>query len=288
MAKKSFLNRLTRALRADEGPTAGDIDDEVESAVKAIGEAQIDTVNAEDVLGDGWGETGAMVYILDLVPLYKMIGSRTGRLVSALRATCESVFSHHAGAGRGRAVFRGDQYFMRFADTDETRTFRLAATIINEVGARIFGDRFQPMAIPGLLVVADVGDITNQDGSLNAEMAAAVVHGGGLVVDMDEPDSDAPAWLSLRWNSVFGGGAASADPGGDGESGSGDTIYSKEPDPEPIHEWREQKQKKRGNDQWNDRGSERREKKDRSYRGGERRKSWRGRRYADNTRQVGW
>ena len=173
MAKKSLLGRLAAALRSDEGPTSRDIDNEVESAVKAINGAKIDTVAAKDILSGGWGEAGAMVYIMDLEPLYELIGSRKGRLVAALRETCDTVFSQDVALGQGRASFRGDQFLMRFINTDKTEGFRQAATIINEIGTRIFGDRFLPMEIPGLLVVADAADITNADGSLNSEKAAA-------------------------------------------------------------------------------------------------------------------
>jgi hypothetical protein len=277
MAKKSLLGRLAESLRSDEGPTATDIDNEVASAVKAINGAKIDTVDAKDVLSGGWGEAGAMVYIMDLEPLYELIGSRKGRLVAALHETCDTVFSQDVDLGDGRATFRGDQFFMRFFKTDKTEGFRKAATIINEIGTRIFGDRFLPMEIPNLLVVADAADITNADGSLNSEMAAAVVQSGGLSVAMDKPGTDTPGWLSMRWNSIFGSGAS-------------DIGSTKEPDsgPEPIPEWSEQEREKRDTGQWCERGSERRRTKKRVYQGGEKRKSWRGRRYIDSMRQTDW
>ncbi|MDP7242090.1 MAG: hypothetical protein QF639_04940, partial [Rhodospirillales bacterium] len=268
------------ALRSDEGPTSRDIDNEVESAVKAINGAKIDTVAAKDILSGGWGEAGAMVYIMDLEPLYELIGSRKGRLVAALRETCDTVFSQDVALGQGRASFRGDQFFMRFINTDKTEGFRQAATIINEIGTRIFGDRFQPMQIPGLLVVADAGDITNADGSLDSEKTAAVVQSGGLSVAMDKPGTDAPGWLTMRWNSTFGGGAPSAD--------LSEPSISEEPDPIAIPEWLEQAQQTRAASQWKKRGSDRRKRTSGNYMNGEKRKSWLGRRTVDNIEQIVW
>ena len=280
MAKKSLLGRLAESLRSDEGPTATDIDNEVASAVKAINGAKIDTVAAKDILSGGWGEAGAMVYIMDLEPLYELIGSRKGRLVAALRETCETVFAQDVGLGRGRASFRGDQFFMRFIDTDESEGFRKAATIINEIGTRIFGDRFLPMEIPGLLVVADAGDITNADGSLDSEKTAAVLQSGGVPVAMDKPGTDAPGWLTMRWNRVFGGEVPSAD--------LSEPSISKEPDPIVIPEWLEQAQQTRAASQWKKRGSDRRKKTSANYMNGEKRKSWLGRRTEDNIEQIVW
>lgn len=180
---------------------------------------------------------------------------------------------------------------MRFANTNEAQGSRQAATIINEVGTRIFGDRFHPMEIPGLLVVTDAADITNEDGSLNLEMAAAVVQGGGLPSAMAKPDADAPGWVRLRWKSEPGLRAASADLGGAGTApDTGDPIWigGSDPGPGSIPEWQEQEHQKSAAAQKKERGPDRRKKKSRLYLGDENRKSPRARRAADNTTEIVW
>ena len=65
MVKKSHLSRLAEVLHEKKGPSARDIDQEVESAVQAIKETEIEILKAEDMLDGGWGEAGDRVHIIN-------------------------------------------------------------------------------------------------------------------------------------------------------------------------------------------------------------------------------
>ncbi len=228
MAKRSFLNRLGKWVREAEVKTSEDIDREVESAIQTIGETEVESLAADDVLGGGWGEAGEMVYIMDLAPVYGLIGGHSERLTSATKIICKDAFSKQVIRGRGRTSFMGDRFFMRFAGASDTEGFQRAAIIVNDIGTRILGGRFRTIEVPGLLVAVESADITSKDGSLNLEKAAAAVRSGGRPLAMDEPAADDPLWLKLHWKRRLGGGEASSggpvatapdDPARDGGSG---------------------------------------------------------------------
>jgi len=209
-AKKSLFSRLTGAFqeehvdfsgkKIDPGQTAADIDRGIENEIEAIKKAKVKTISGDKLFDGGWGEAGDMVNIMDLTPVYAMIGGRTGRQADNLRETCGRVFSQHTESGKGKALIKGDQFVMRFLGASESQGFHLAAIIVNDIGTRILGNRFESMDVPGLLVVADAADVINADGTLNTEKAAAVVDSGGRAVEINKPGPDAPQWLQLRWN----------------------------------------------------------------------------------------
>ncbi len=205
MGKQSLFGRIAKVLGEKEEESTEDIDRAVEEAVKAIDEMEVSVVEGDGLIGDGWGEAGDMVYIMDLAPIYEIIGS-TGRQADNLHETCNRVFSQNLEGGRGRGSVEGTGFFMRFTGANQANGFHLAAVIVNEIGERVLGSRFQTMEVPALVVVADAASITNKDGSLNMERANAVVKSGGLTVAMDAPDADAPLWLRQRWDTPLGGG----------------------------------------------------------------------------------
>ena len=265
MRKNSLFGRVARALGEEEEETSEDIDREVEAAVKAINEMEVSVIDGDSVLGGGWGEAGDMVYIMDLEPIYAVIGARHGRQADNLRETCERVFSQQVERGRGS--FESNGYFMRFTGFSSAQGFNQAAIVVNEIGERILGGRFRAMEVPALVVVADVAQITNEDGSLNMEKAGYVVKSGGLPLAMEEPGADDPIWLKERWASPL---ARPDDPiwtgGSDSEPGA---PYWHPTETRPDHasneEWQEihhggesvqaiAGKPKRSRDDWNNRG----------------------------------
>ena len=79
MRINSLFGRVARALGSEAEETSEDIDREVEAAVRAINEMEVSVIDGDSVLGGGWGEAGDVVYILDLEPIYAVIGARDGR-----------------------------------------------------------------------------------------------------------------------------------------------------------------------------------------------------------------
>ena len=135
---------------------------------------------------------------MSLPPLFNAIGSSEGRLADSLRESCGRIFREKVSADRGRCAIENSNFVMRFVD-QEAIAFQLAATIINAIGTFILMDRFKTMDLDGLLIVAHAGDITNDNGTLNASKVDAAVKKGGVPTGMKQPGPDAPIWLKLFW-----------------------------------------------------------------------------------------
>ncbi|MBT6096105.1 MAG: hypothetical protein HOH04_14570 [Rhodospirillaceae bacterium] len=163
----------------DEGPTAEEIDAETEAAVRAIMEENTGAVGADAVLASGWGEPGDMVYIMNLSPLYGLLGERVGRAADNLRINCKEVFNKYVRPGQGQGSLNNENYLMHFYGLEDSEGFHRAAVITNEVGASVLGDRFEKIDVPELVIAAKTENITNADGSLNLEKTEEAVRTGG-------------------------------------------------------------------------------------------------------------
>jgi len=205
MGKRGVFRGLKTAFRNEEKQeeTHDDILRELKAEVEAIKEMDFEAVNAEDVLSEGWGRTGDMVYIINLRPMYQLIGGKQGRLAESLRETCITEFKESVETKAGRSSFEQDSFFMRFHDRSTNEGLRLAVEIVNKIGNRTFGDRFRTMEVPNFLVTADAGDIVDGDGELDLVRARDVIDEGGIpVMGLEEPTDGSPAWLSLHWQRV--------------------------------------------------------------------------------------
>lgn len=203
MGKDSLLEKFTDALFEDEDGEniSKGIDREIEGAIKAIKNKQVETLDGNDVLLTGWGEAGDMVYVMDLNPIYALIGGHKGRLATFLGENCEHVFGQHVPEGRGHAFLEDDFFFMRFANASETEGFRKAATIVNDIGTHVLGDAFKTIKVPTLVVATTSKTITDEHGHLDLVRVRSVVHSGGIPIALDEPKSDDPEWMKLYWDS---------------------------------------------------------------------------------------
>ena len=201
MARQKLFGRLAGALRSheEEEETPQDIINEVSAQVKAALEEDVDTIGDESILTKGWGGKGEIVYIINLSPLYDKIGKRTGRIAEGLRDTCKTEFATHVDPKNGRSSFEREGFFMRFQRISNNEGLSLAATIVNKIGTKTFGDSFQNMDFPELLVTANADDVVDADGNLNMDKAKAVIESGGIPMLMEEPDDHAPEWIKLHW-----------------------------------------------------------------------------------------
>ena len=167
--KDKFFSKIMKALKDGEEETAEDIDRQLEAEVTRIKSTAVSTLSAEDVLGGGYGEAGDFVYIMDLAPMFDMIGGSTGRLAANLVDTCEVVFMRHLGPKGGRSFVQANRFIMRFAGAKDDEGWQRSATIINDIGNRILGERFESMEVPELMVMAKVADISYGDGKLDTD-----------------------------------------------------------------------------------------------------------------------
>ena len=201
MTKDRLWKRLGKALGKEVEETPEDIDREIESAVKAIKEAEVSSLSTDEVFDGARDDADGKAFVMDLAPVFATIGSRSERIVAANELICERVFADHVSRGSGRASFEGECFVMRFSKVRDDEAFRLAMDIVNTIGTQILGDRFHSMELPGLVVVAEAGDIMDKDGSLNPDKVRTVVDGGGIAVAMEEPPETAPEWMRLLWKS---------------------------------------------------------------------------------------
>ncbi len=200
MSKKSFIGKLSERFSEPEEKSSEDLDRELAEAVEAIKSEKVETLEGEKVLSSGDdSEAGGKVYILDLDPLYGLIGGSEGRLAENLRENCHKEFAERSVEGRDQATLEGDLFVMRFAGISDQEGFILAATIVNIIGKELLGSRFETMEVPDLLVVTSAAVAFNPDGSPNLDAMRASVKDGGFPVSMAEPDDDAPHWVKLRW-----------------------------------------------------------------------------------------
>lgn len=199
---KSFFSKIKRAIAAGEDERPENIDREVEEAVNAIKSQHQETLDGAGILHDNWGCAGDLVFMMDLVPIYDAIGGPDSTVGRRLGEVCINLFEHHVAAGEALGRVEGELFFMRFAEPDHAAGFRLAAEIVKDVGTQMMGQRFQQIALPQLVVVADVADIQNASGHLDLAAAKAVKRRGGIRLDMGEPKQGDPAWLLECWRRV--------------------------------------------------------------------------------------
>jgi hypothetical protein len=208
--KKSLFSRLTGVFQEEEydfegnkidpAQTSDDVDKGIESAITAIKNSDVTLLEGDGLLGEGWGSDGDSINIMDLSPIFAMIGGPAGRQAENLRETCERIFDERVKKGDGKASIQGDKFLMRFLGANEAEGFYLAAIIVNDIGNHILGGRFVALEAPALLVVGDAGDLIGPDGKLDRQRLMSTVESGGHRVELTEPPADAPEWMQLRWN----------------------------------------------------------------------------------------
>lgn len=204
MAGRGMFGRLTGAFHGEKEKkveTHADIIAELAAEVKAIKETKREAVAADSVFGQNWGDAGDLIFVINLVPMYDLIGGREGRLAESLRATCKTEFAENIGGKRGRGTFQRDCFFMRFYDLRDQAGLEEAVKIVNKIGYRTFGESFKTMEVPELLVAADAADITTR-GELDITKAKEVISKGGVDLNFAEPTDRAPRWMKLIWQKV--------------------------------------------------------------------------------------
>ncbi len=174
-----------------------DIDQEIEEAVEVIRTTSFETVKGESILRQSPPESGDTFFIIDLAPIYAVIGQRYGRLADSVGESCSRVFNSMCPAPQDRGVFEGNFFMMLFEDPDLEAGYLRAAKITNEIGAFILSDRFEAMNIPDMITVLKANDITNRDGSINIPRMEEKSLMGGIPIQLCEPPENAPEWHKI-------------------------------------------------------------------------------------------
>ena len=204
MAGRRIISRLSSAFQSENNKkeeTHADHIDELGVEVKANQETERQSSDDGSLFGQDWGGKGELVFIINLLPMYELIGGRDGRLAESLPETCKNEFAENIGRQRARGTLQRDCFFMKFHDMDDQAGLEEAVKIVNKIGYRTFGKSFGEMEVSELLVAADAAEITAH-GKLDLAMAKSVIAAGGVDLAFQKPMEIAPQWMKLAWQKI--------------------------------------------------------------------------------------
>jgi len=196
MAKKSLISRLSKTFKAPRERTSEELDKELEDSLSSLEKNKVNLLAATAVTSSKLAETGDMVLIMALTPIYDIIGGHSGRLAESLRESCERIFSQHIDDDSGRGTLTDDEFIMHFYRVKKIG-FEQAVSIINEIGTFILSDRFKTIDFKDMLTVAEVGDIADVKGLLDDDRLAATIESGGRKVKVLPLRPEEPQWYKM-------------------------------------------------------------------------------------------
>lgn len=200
MAKSSLFGKIANALREPEEETPEDIDKDVEAAVAAIAQGTTTSLDGDTVLHQGIGKAGDTVFVMDLNPVFAMIGGVNGRAADGVIECCRRIFEHHRDHRLDQGTVEVTKFIMRFGKASAEEGFHRAAIIVNEIGIHVLSDRFRTMEVPEILIAVDAGDITDENGVLDTGKLDAATAKGGKFIGMGKPADNDPEWVRLRYD----------------------------------------------------------------------------------------
>jgi len=199
MKKKSLFGKIADAWRDDDEETPEDIDKDVEAAVAEIASRTVTSLSGDTVLHSGIGKAGDTVFVMDLNPVFAMIGGVNGRAAQGVVESCDRIFKQRRDDPLDRGVVETSKFIMHFNKLNEEQGFHRAALIVNEIGVYVLSDRFHKMEVPDILIAADVGDITDENGALSTKKLDVAIANGGKSIASAKPSADDPEWVKLRY-----------------------------------------------------------------------------------------
>jgi hypothetical protein len=201
MAGRGIFSRLSSAFQVENNKkeeTHADLIDEFKVEVKAIQDTERQSSDDGSLFGQDWSGKGELVFIINLLPMYELIGGRDGRIAESLPETCKNEFAENIGGQRARGTLQGDCFLMKFHDMGDQDGLEEAAKVVNKIGYRTFGKSFGEMEVSELLIAADAAEITAH-GKLDLAMAKSVIAAGGVDLAFQKPVEIAPQWMKLAW-----------------------------------------------------------------------------------------
>ena len=199
MSGKSIIGNILGKFREPDDTSAEDIDKELKQSVEAIKAQKLDSVEGEKIVHSHDNKDFGLAYILDLQPIYALIGGSEGRMAECLRRDCSETFNEHTLSDQDNASIDGQFFAIRFHGTNEAEKFAQAAKIINIVGVKVLGSQFQELDISHCLIATKADKVFPKNGRMNVEHMKSAMKAGGSLLRMQKPAADAPAWLNLRW-----------------------------------------------------------------------------------------
>jgi len=195
MAKKSFFSKFFH--NDDDEESVEDIDRRLAEELAAIDSMEVQNLDGARTIMEDWENAGACIYLMDMAPLYALIGGRDGMLGKRLPDACGHIFERLVPAKDGRSRIRGDFFVMSFASLSREAGFVKAAQVINGIGLQTIGERFKTIEVPNLLVAADPAELANENGEFDPAKAKAQIDSGGSGVVLGKLGPDEPVWLKV-------------------------------------------------------------------------------------------
>jgi len=198
--KGGLLDRLKKSIQSktEGAPVVVDDGIDLDSGTIVIeeGESTLDAVGTYDVFREGEGDEGRVaamavnphVYIVDLRPFMRVIGTTTGsRMANSLLEFSENLLRR--SIGRDGIFYNEDDevLYFRFNEAEKDGLGH-AIKIVNEIGTHFLRDAFHPEEfIEEVLEVVDAPNALDDNGVLDPKN----IPRGKLVVDKEpEPEPE--------------------------------------------------------------------------------------------------
>jgi hypothetical protein len=187
-----MLNKIFGKKKSDELEKIHGVD--IEKGVIYIGDLdERGTTSTEEVLADVGNSAditpisggGAKVFVLDLKPFFKVIGTERGeRAADTLIRFCDNWLSRSVGK-QGAYIYPGeDAFYFRLGLPNDEAT-RAAVKIVNDIGLQYLRDSFKPQMVEEVLATVDEAEVMDSKGRLDP-VKAEKIRLSGRTVKMKE------------------------------------------------------------------------------------------------------
>lgn len=145
------------------------IDDTIEED-KVVATTDVLKANTEVDPRSKLSVTGGKVFLIDLNPFFKSIGTKKGeRAAQNFIRFCENWLSRQVGGTGAFEIVRNEIIFFRLGLPNREAAAK-AMEIVNSIGQQYLRDAFKPTLMPDLLGALDEADAT-RDGMIDADKA---------------------------------------------------------------------------------------------------------------------
>jgi hypothetical protein len=128
---------------------------------------------------------GAKVFILDLKPFFKVIGTERGeRAATTLIRFCDNWLSRAVGK-TGAYIYPGEAAFYFRLGLPNDEAARAAVKIVNDIGLQYLRDSFKPQMVEEVLATVDEAEVMDSKGLLDP-LKAEKIRLSGRTVRMKE------------------------------------------------------------------------------------------------------
>ena len=216
--KKGFLSKIKDTLKADlaaDGMGSAHQDDNVDldSGIIKVEEADPSkAIATSDVLRAGeedegdslyQGQEKGVVYVLDLQPFYKAIGTTADeKLGRSLIQFSENLLARMLKGGGTYTCHENEKFLFRL-DKSDAEGWLMASKIVNDLGTHFLRDGFKPEEIlPEALSMVDLADAMDENGEIDPAKALTAQRNipKKLIEQTSKWGRSGNIWATLIWS----------------------------------------------------------------------------------------